>query len=175
MKKLLYLITGVTFLFFAQACQENKAKNYNKVWVDADGLNFIRSSDEGYLTVTKASALAKTHSKNKRVLNFAKMIIDNHYKALSGLKKIGSLKIVDVKDSISVAHQQQIEGLAKQTGVAFDRSYLEMIIKGNEEALITFTTASQNADPDISKFATKAIPAIKTHRDAANAVLSSLK
>lgn len=175
MKKLLYLAIGVITLLSAHACQEKIAKNYNKIWVDDAGLAFIRNGAEGYLTVIKASGLAKKHSKNKRVLNFAKMMLDDHHKSLTGLKQLEAIKLVEEQDTISMLHQQQISELSRQSGNAFDKQYLQLMIAGHSEAIPTFTVAGQNADPDISKFSGKALPMIRRHLDAANAILSSLK
>jgi putative membrane protein len=59
--------------------------------------------------------------------------------------------------------------------MAFDKSFLNLIIADHTQAVELFTTATQSKDADVSKFAQKTLPVIKAHLDSAKAILGSLK
>ncbi len=162
-------------LFFAEACQDKHAKNYNNSDVDTSGVLFIKNGIEGGLTEIKASGLAITNSNNQRVIGFAKMMIDDHTKAGDELKKIESDKKVDTTDTISAVHQQVINDLSKKSGAAFDKAYMQMMVADHTGAVKLFTNASHNTDSEISKFASETLPTIQMHLDSANAILLSLR
>jgi len=86
-----------------------------------------------------------------------------------------AIKKITENDTINAQHQQMINDLSKKTGSSFDKAYLQMMVADHEQAIKLFTTASQNPDTRISKFATQTLPAIKMHLDSANAICVSLK
>ena len=176
MKKFIYPIIGVIVLLFSQACQDKHAKNYNQTTlVDQDGLFFIQNGLESGLTEIKASGLAITQSNNQRVINLAKMMVDDHTAAGQTLKKIETDKLIVEKDSINREHSAMIEDLSKKANKTFDKAYVQMMVADHQAAVKLFTSASQNTDIDIRNFAAKTLPTIKMHLDSANAVLASLK
>ena len=175
MKNLIYLVAGVIVLLFAQACRDKHAKNYNKTDLDQNGVLFIKNGIESGITEIKASGFAITNSNNQRVIGLAKMMIDDHTKAGDALKKLEEEKRVNETDTINSYHQKAIEDIAKQTGTAFDKGYIQMMVSDHEQAVRLFTTASQNTDGDIKSFAVSTLPTIQMHLDSAKAVLMSLK
>jgi putative membrane protein len=176
MKNLIYLVTGIIFLLFAQACQDKKGKNYNQQQQDdQDGIAFIKSGIEGGLTEIKASGLAITNSNNQKVIGLAKIMIDDHTKAGEELKQLEADKKITENDTISSAHQQMIKDLSKKSGAAFDKAYLQMMVADHEQAVKLFTNASTNPDKKIKKVASENLPAIKMHLDSANAICITLK
>ena len=110
-----------------------------KHWPDDGGLYFIKNGLEGGLTEIKASKLAKTNSNQsaKRIISFADMMISDHTQAGAELRKIEAAKMVDAHDTISMEHQQKITALSSQTGAAFDKAYIEMMIADHEKAVQT--------------------------------------
>lgn len=175
MKNLIYLAIGMIFLFFAQACQDKKGKNYNQQQDDQDGVVFIKQGIEGGLTEIKASGMVITKSNNQKVIGLAKMMIDDHSQLGDDLKKLEADEKITEKDTISQAHQIQLNDLEKKSGAAFDKAYLQMMVLEHEEAVRLFTKAATNADSKIRKVAAQNLPAIKMHLDSANAMCLGLK
>jgi putative membrane protein len=175
MKNLIYLLTGMIFLLFVQACGDKKGKNYNQALDDQDGIVFIKSGIEGGLTEIKASGLAITNSNNHQVIGLAKMVIDDHTKTGDDLKQLEIEKKISEKDTISSAHQQMINDLSKKSGKTFDKAYLQMMVNDHEQAVKLFTNATHNSDSKIRKIASIGLPAIKMHLDSANAICIAIK
>ncbi len=175
MKNLIYLAAGIILLFFAQACQDKKGKNYNQINDDQDGIAFIKNGIEGGLMEIKASGMVITKSNNHRVISLAKMIIDDHTQFGEDLEKLKADKKITEADSISPAHQLQLNDLEQKKGVEFDKAYLQMIVVDHEGAVKLFTNATTNTDSKIKKVAKQNLPTIKMHLDSANAICISLK
>jgi putative membrane protein len=177
MKKLIYFLLGVTLLFTASSCQDNRhAKNYNdKTLADDRGLSFIKNGLEGGLTEIKASELAKTKSTNPQIISFANMMIVDHTQAGEELKKIEAAKMVDANDTVSMEHQKLIASLASKTGVAFDKAYMEMMVADHEKAVQLFTEATGNTSNLIQDFSRKILTTLQMHLDSAKAINASLK
>ena len=176
MKNLTYLILGVIAVFLVQACHNKRAKNYNQTTlVDIQGLNFITNGIEGGLAEIKASGLAITNSSNQRVIGFAKMMISDHTQAGDKLKKIETDKLVVEKDTINADHQKMITDISKKTGPAFDKAYMQMMVKDHENAVKLFADATTNNESAIQNFAKKTLPIIQMHLDSAKVIVASLK
>lgn len=172
MKNLIFPLFGLIILFVLQACQQKQSKNYN---VEQENMLFVKNGIEGQLTEIAASGLVITNSNNHRIINLAKAMLDDHTNEGEGLKKIEADKKIVDKDTISGAHQKSIDSLSKKSGMAFDKSFLQLIIADHTKAVELYTTATQSKDADVSKFAVKTLPVIKAHLDSANAILGSLK
>jgi len=177
MKKLRYILLGVTVLWAVSSCQDSRhAKNYNdKTLADDGGIDFIKNGLEGGMTEVKASELAKKNSTNPRVVAFADMMITDHTNAGTELRKIQLAKMVDVPDTISGEHHQKINQLAAKTGADFDKAYIQMMIADHEGAIKLFTDATNNTSNLIQNFSRKTLPTIQMHLDSAKAIYSSLK
>jgi len=172
MNKLIYLLSGVAVSLSVLACSNGIGSNSN---VDQNTVLFVKNGIEGGLTEIKASGLAITNSNNQKVIAFAKMLIDDHTKTNDDLKKLESDKKIDGTDTISSAHNLVLNSLSKKSGTAFDKIYLQIMVADHEQAIKLFTTATSDTDPDIAKFATATLPALKMHLDSANAICITLK
>ena len=176
MKNLTCLFFGVITMLLIQACMDKHGKNYNtSVSLDTAAVAFINNGLEGGAAEIKASGLVITKSSNQRVINFAKMMLEDHTKAGDELKKLAGDKHVTVKDTIYGPHQQAITELSAKSGNAFNKAYMQLMLSDHQQAVKLFTNASQNSDPDIKNFATTTLPTIQMHLDSANAILTTLK
>lgn len=176
MKNLIGLALGVITLLLVQSCYDKHGKNYNNpVLTDNAGVSFIKNGIEGGLTEIKASSLAVSNSSNPSVISFAKMMIEDHSKAGEELSKIKDNVLMIGQDSISGDHQQVISELSKQTGAAFDKAYIQMMVEDHEHAVELFADAAHNVRPEIGDFAAKTLPTIEKHLESAKTILASLK
>jgi putative membrane protein len=177
MKKLIYPVLGLAIAFSVASCMDNnKAKNYQeKTLVDDGGVALIKHGIEGGLTEIKASTLAEKNSQNPRVISFAKMMIADHTKADSALKAMEFDKMITESDTISGDHEVMIDSLSTKTGAAFDKAYMEMMVKDHEGAEDLFYEQTNDKNQTIQDFAKATLPTIQMHLDSAKAIAASLK
>jgi putative membrane protein len=177
MKQLTSLAFGVFILVSIQSCQSNKhASNYNdEALVGDSDITFLKNGTEGSLTTIKASGLALSNSKNMKVIQFAKSMIDVHTQLADDLEKLQADNFVTTDDTINTIHQQAIAALEKKRAASFDKAYLAMLITDHTQAISLFNAASKDKNADISSFVKKTLPALKMHLDSARAISLTLK
>jgi putative membrane protein len=176
MKKLIYPVLGLAIAFSVQSCDNWKAKYYNeKSLVDQPGMEFIDHAMEGGMTEIAASKLAVANSTNPAVVDFAKMMIDDHTKADNALDSIKFDQLVTGKDTISGEHQVILDSLATKKGADFDKAYMAMMVKDHDGAVELFTEATTDKNSHIHYFAEKTLPTVKEHLEKAEEIEKSLK
>lgn len=177
MKGLVTVLSLFIAMVSIQSCQSNKrANNYNnKVLVDDNGLLFFKNGTEASLATVKASGLAISNSKNQRIIQFAKAMIDDHTLLADNLKKLEVDNFVTASDSVTVVHEQMIASLEQKKAAEFDKAYIDMLIAQHEQEMLIFKAAVSDKNPNVSEFALKTIPSLQAHLDSAKMISSSLK
>jgi putative membrane protein len=67
--------------------------------------------------------------------------------------------------------ERQLEGLS---GQAFDRAYIQQMVRDHEKAIAAFTTASKGADGQVKDFASRTLPTLQDHLSRAQALARQL-
>lgn len=179
MKNILYL-GAFAFLSFSAAtsCQDNKkAKNYNaKSTVDDQAMQFIKQANQAGLVEIKAAGLVPKKSQNKRVINFAKMMIADHSTIATELHKLADDKYVSTTDTIiDPEHQQMLDNIKKLQGPEFDIAYMQMMVADHGKVVELFRSATSNKTKAIQNFAEKTLPVLVMHLDSAKAINTAIK
>ena len=176
MKRIAGVLLGLITLVLVLSCEDNKrANNYNKPQVDDEGLLFFTHATEASLTSIKASGLVISNSKNLQVIQFAKLMIDEHTRLAVDLKKMQTDNFGTPKDSINAIHQQMIADLEKKRAGIFDKMYIQEVINEYEQQIILFNAASLNKNMNVADFAKKTLPVLKAHLDSAKVISLILK
>ena len=157
-----------------QACNNKKAKNYNKInQANEEGISFVKDALESGAAEIQASKLALKNSKNTQVQAFAKMMITDHTDASAELKKISGSKATS--DSLDTAHQELLSSLSKKTGAEFDKEYTQAMVNDHNKAIAIFKTAETNPDKKLKEYADKTLPKLQEHLKEANTICLGLK
>lgn len=177
MKKLIYPVLGLVFVFSVQSCMDNYKAKYlqEKTLADDLGISLIKNGIEGGMTEIAASNIAVKNSQNPQVISLAKMMIEDHTQANKTLDSIESDKLISEKDTISGEHKELLDSLQTKTGAAFDKAYIAMMIKDHGEAVELFEEASHDKNQTIQDFARQTLPTIEEHLDKAKEIQTSLK
>ncbi|MBB5394724.1 DUF4142 domain-containing protein [Mucilaginibacter sp. AK015] len=174
MKRTFYIALTLIAFVFTQACNNRKAKNYNKIsQANEEGISFVKNALESGAAEIKVSQLALTNSKNTEVVEFAKMLIADHTNADAELKKIAGSKVPP--DTLSAAHQQLLGSLSKKTGKEFDKEYMQAMVNDHENAILVFKKGKDNTDEKLKSYADKTLPTLQDHLKKANAICLDLK
>ncbi|MCJ8211120.1 DUF4142 domain-containing protein [Mucilaginibacter sp. RS28] len=176
MRKFIWL-PAVVLLIAGASCGDNKrAKNFNQqTKVDDDALQFFTIANEANIAEIKTATIAENNSKNPRVVNYAKMLIKDHTDNRNEMKKIMLDKYVTVGDTVSVEHKMMADSISKLTGLAFDKSYMNMMVKDHQQAIELYKAQRQNTLKTLVNFADKSLPKLQAHLDSAKAIVASLK
>jgi putative membrane protein len=113
---------------------------------------------------------------SQRVKDFSAMMVHDHSAANDKVKNLTAQKNIILPTSISDENQKKIDGLSRKTGRAFDRDYMDAMVKDHHSTIDMFESAMKNTKaPDVNSFADKTLPTLNMHLDSAKNVRSSLK
>jgi putative membrane protein len=177
MKKIMLLVLMIPVLCFIQACDDpKKAKNYNQeTMVDKSSLDFINTALDGGRTEVKLSTAAQHISQNPRIVDFAKMMINDHTNAINELKKLRKKELINPDDALSPENRKLIDSISKLSGSDFDKAYMRQMVIDHEKAVSIFKDETQEREASVQDFAKKTLPTIQMHLDSAKAIDVSLK
>lgn len=130
---------------------------------------FIHDAAVGGMFEVKVSQMAADKTSNAGVKSFAEMLVKDHTAANQELKQVAQQKGVALPDSLPREKQRQIDQLAKKSGDDFDRSYIrEVGLNDHRKDIKMFEKESKNGkDADTRAFATKTLPTLREHLQAA--------
>jgi putative membrane protein len=122
---------------------------------------FVMKAAEGGMKEVEAGKLASSKASNSDVKAFAQHMVKDHSKANSELMSLAKSKQIDVKKSDV---QKEIAGLGKQSGAAFDRAYMDEMVKDHQTTVALFEKQAQGGDDsELKAWAGKQLPNLREH------------
>ena len=142
--------------------------------LDDDTRDFALEAASGGLMEVELGQLAQQKAVTQRVKDFGAMMVRDHTKANEALKNTVSGKIT-VPSTLSDKHQRHINDLKDETGLAFDKEYMKMMLDDHEADIKKFESiAKDSKDPAVRDFAKNTLPTLLTHLDSAKAIRNDL-
>lgn len=153
------------------AVEKAKDVNDNNKTVNADDSKFMTKAASGGMMEVQLGQMAQQKAKDQRVKDFGAMMVRDHTKANDELKALAATKNIALPTTLADDHQKHVADMEKMAGADFDKHYISMMVDDHKEDISDFEKASGSAaDADIKSFATKTLPVLRTHLDAANAI-----
>jgi putative membrane protein len=128
-----------------------------------------------------SSRLALEKSRSNAVRRYARAMVRDHGKTTAELMRIEGTATVPTPQGraqrpgevpphgmLDARREAMVDELRGLSGSAFDRAYLRMQVAAHQEAVALFATYAQSGeDADLRQFASRNLPALRTHlRDA---------
>ena len=143
--------------------------------VNSDDAQFATEATSGGMLEVELGKLCITNAKSFHVKTFGAMMVEDHTKANNELKSIAANKNLILPAVLNDKDQQMYDALKKKTGTDFDNAYIKMMVSDHEKDLSDFKKESaEGKDADISSFATKTLPVLQKHMDAAKAAQQAI-
>ena len=140
---------------------------------------FIDNAATGGVEEVTLGKLAADKGTYDDVKKFGQQMVDDHSKANDELKALASSKGVDLTkatDKGTKEAEKESEKLSKESGDAFDKAYINAMVKDHEKDVKEFEEASKNAkDEDLKAWATKTLPTLQHHLEMAKDIQGKLK
>lgn len=167
----------IALLGMLQACQSNRqANNYNNKQADDNSVTFIKNGEESSIASVKASGLAIANSKNQRVIQFAKLMIDDHTMLADDFKKLRIDNSIADSIAITPIHEQLIKDLDVKKAKVFDKAYIQMVIDDHADQIALYKTVIEDKkNVEVADFAKKMLPGLQAHLDTAKLISTTLK
>ena len=148
----------------ASSGQENHA--LGKV-VRAEGTpdqTFLKGAIEGSHGAIDAAKMALRKSKNDQVKQFAQRMVDDHTKLLADLHQVEQGQALKYPDTSSAKAKQMARKLLVLKGAAFDKAYVNGMVKDHEEDVRDFQTEAETGqNAAIKGAAEKSLPMLQEH------------
>jgi len=144
--------------------------------VDSSSVKFANKAGMGGMAEIQLSKLAQQKSTNKKIKDFADMMVTDHTKAADTLSAIAKAKNITLPASLDADHQKKYDDLSKMSGADFDKGYVKIMVSDHQDAVNLFQDEAKNGtDPQLKAFAGKVEPIIQMHLDAINKINSGMK
>jgi putative membrane protein len=125
---------------------------------------FMKEAAQGGLAEVQLGQLAAQKADSADVKAFGQRMVDDHSKANDELKQLASDKGVTLPTRIPSKEQKLMGRLQGLSGPAFDKAYMEAMVKDHEHDVNAFRAASQNGpDTDVKAWAAKTLPTLQEH------------
>jgi putative membrane protein len=125
---------------------------------------FIKKAAVGGLAEVQLGKLAVEHAASPDVQQFGQRMVNDHEKANRELMAVVEPKGIAVPAALDRKHRQVADRLAKLRGPAFDRAYIQQMVKDHEEDVRLFRTeAQQGKDPKLKRLAANTLPTLEEH------------
>lgn len=130
--------------------------------LNADDQRFVQHAAMGNRMEVELGELAEDKAQNDQVQQLAERIKDDHERANQELQSMVSGDVMRASQPMPEHDQvrQKLEGL---TDAAFDRAYVEEMIKHHEKDIAEFERAAQSSNEQVRAFAQKTLPTLRMH------------
>jgi putative membrane protein len=141
---------------------------------DAD-TQFVLVQTENNIAESQAAQLALQHSRNQSVRDFAGKIITDHIYAQDTLASIAQMHRLQNLTILTEQHRQMLAQLAQLNGPAFDRAYVDGLVRGHTLMIeeLDFQLV-HGTDQHISAWVQNTRPILLQHSEIAQQLLASL-
>jgi putative membrane protein len=141
-----------------------------KAQIDDDQANFMKEAAMGSLMEIEAGKLAANNAADPRVKDFAARMVADHTKASMELKPIAQELGILLPSVAAGAHSDHLKILGSKTGAAFDRAYMDLMVKDHAKTVQLFKLYTAARHPAIAEFAGKYLPVIENHYNQAKTI-----
>ncbi|HEX3742945.1 MAG TPA: DUF4142 domain-containing protein [Bryobacteraceae bacterium] len=126
--------------------------------------DFLIKAAQGGTAEVEMGRVAVQHASNAAVKQFGQRMVDDHSKANDELKAVASRKGFTPPAGVDAKQQATMDRLSSLNGAAFDRAYMQDMVKDHEEDIAEFQReANSGNDPDLKAFAAKTLPTLQEH------------
>jgi putative membrane protein len=157
----------------AEDQNEDKFEDTNEA--TEDDSQFLVDAAEVDMKEIELGKLAQTKATNADVKAFAKMMIDEHTKSSADTKALAGKKNVSLPMALTDKGQDAMKDLNDETGMDFDKKYVDMMVDGHEKTIDKMEKASEKAkEEDVRMWAANMLPTLRKHLDHAKALKEKL-
>lgn len=125
---------------------------------------FVQQAAIAGMAEVELGKLAQQRASHTKVKQFGQMMVADHTKAGEELKAIATSEGMAMPPALDPMHEATRDKLAKLTGAAFDRAYIDAMVTAHQTVENLMRTESESgAAPRLKAFATKTRPTVQSH------------
>jgi putative membrane protein len=133
-----------------------------------DDTKFAVAAANGGLLEVQLGKLAQSKGAAPKVLEFAKMMVEDHSKANKKLMAIAGTKTITLPAILDNKTQKDYDDMAKLNKSEFDKAYTDYMVKDHKEDIEEFQKeAKDGKDAELKAFAAKHVHILQHHLEMA--------
>ena len=159
-----------------QDSAEHSGANAQASTVSEEDSKFAVEAASGGMTEVQLGELAQQKASSQKVKDFGAMMVRDHSKMNDELKQVAASKNITLPPAPGEDHMDHIKKLSEKSGKEFDKDYMKMMVDDHKDDIDKFEKCSEDAkDPELKALATKALPTLREHYEAAKKINDALK
>jgi putative membrane protein len=136
---------------------------------------FVREAASANLMEVQLGQAAQARATNSAVKQFGQRMVNDHTNLENQLASMAASSGLELKQSLSSKHKDEVNRLNKLSGQSFDSAYMKMMVQAHQQDIAKFQSQSQSAKSvQVRTFATNALPVLQQHLSLATQVSSQL-
>jgi putative membrane protein len=146
------------------------------ITTDQETSMFLVTAADGGMAEVELGMLAQQNGMNAAVKSFGSMMVHEHSGGNSQVKILAALRNVTLPANLGEKNQELKTKLAKLKGAAFDKEYIDAMIKDHKEDIFEFEKVrDRTGDAAVKDFAVNTLPMLQRHLDSAQAIQKRMK
>lgn len=154
--------------------QQNEAQQNQTMPADDQGelaeqdRQFVDKASAANRAEIELAELAQQSAEDEEVKDYAATMLTDHGKAADELKKIAQELQIELSTELSPEAQRAKDELSGLQGAAFDRAYIDHMVKDHEKAVKLFEDEAANGENEaLKQFASTTVDTLRIHLDRA--------
>lgn len=153
--------------------QANPANNSSAKLNDSDK-RFLQEAGEGGLVEVALGQLAVQKGTSDDVKKFGQRMVDDHGKANQQLQQIAASSGVQLPQQPEAGFENVKQMLSGLSGQAFDRFYMEIMLKDHHDDVAAFTRENLTGqNTAIKSFASSTLPVLQDHLNSVGTIMNA--
>jgi putative membrane protein len=169
------LICAAPIAAAAQQQQRGETKSGQGKLASGDEKFMMKTAQHGKAEV-ELGKLASEKASASAVKQFGERMAADHGQANEELMQLAQQKGVTLPTEPDSAHKSARDRLSKLEGDAFDREYMQLMVRDHDADVREFDRQAKTAkDADVKAWAGKTLPVLKEHQLKARELAASMK
>lgn len=115
--------------------------------------------------------LAAAKGESVEVKQFGQRMVDDHSRANDQLMQLAGIKGITIPAQLPREHRAKVDRLSRLAGTAFDRAYIQEMVRGHSDAIVIFERQIKGGqDRDIKNFAASTLSLLRDHLQEARKI-----
>jgi putative membrane protein len=127
-------------------------------------VDFLVDAAKGGLAEVELGQLAADKAASDEVKKFGQRMVSDHSKANDELKSLAQSKSIKLPTEVDAKDKATHDRLAKLSGAAFDRAYMQHMLADHRKDVNAFKKESTSGkDSEVKAWASKTLPTLEEH------------
>lgn len=173
MKNIKIYFFAAALMLSAVACEDDTASGDLPAELDKQ---FMLSAFDNGLFEVNAGQVASSKGTTSVISGFGEQLLKDYTDINQELMLLAKDADLDLPTTLSNAKQQKLDTLSGLSGIAFDTTYIKMVVSTHEEIVNLYevqATTARNAS--LKTFASDQLPKLRGHLDSAKSMKDSVQ